>query len=66
MQLSPKTKNYLFVAGLTLGIFTITYTVLSLFGLVPKQFQNSDAPFAQSIFEVTGEMPDFEPMKNLE
>lgn len=49
MNLTPKTKNFIFVSALTLAIFTITYTILLLLGFAPKQFQSSDE---QSIFQV--------------
>lgn len=49
MTLSPKTKNFIFVAGLALAIFTVTYTMLLLIGFAPKQFQSENT---ENIFQV--------------
>ena len=57
MNLTSKQKNYIFIAGLTLIIFTITYTILILLGFAPKQFRTRE-PIVQTgenIFEIIGE-----------
>jgi LPXTG-site transpeptidase (sortase) family protein len=41
MNFSPKTKDYIFLASMTLAIFTITYTILLIFGLTPHEFAGS-------------------------
>ncbi len=43
--MTSKTKNYLYMAGMSLAIFTVTYTVLLLVGFVPKQFENTENIF---------------------
>lgn len=45
--MNSKTKNYVYIAGMTLAIFTVTYTGLLLVGFVPKEFEGT-----QSIFQV--------------
>ncbi len=45
--MTPKTKNYIFLASLSLAIFTVTYTVLLIIGLVPRQFEGT-----QNVFQV--------------
>jgi len=52
MKLSTKTKNHLFVAGLTLAIFTVTYTVLLLMGFAPKQFERTQKETTKNVFQV--------------
>lgn len=63
MKLSQKTKNYLFVAGLTLAIFTITYTTLLLMGFAPKQFENteSNGDNIKNIFQISRPDTNTEP-----
>lgn len=52
MNITPTEKNFLLFAGLTLGIFTVTYTTLLLVGLTPKQFQADIS--GTNIFQVVG------------
>lgn len=52
MHITPAQKNYIIFAGLTLGIFTVTYTVLLIIGLTPKQFQADIS--GTNIFQVVG------------
>lgn len=57
MNITPKTKRQIFFAAMALGIFTITYTILILFGFAPKQFQSENIVVVggdKSIFEVIG------------
>ena len=57
MNLKPKEKKFFIVGGFTLVIFTVTYTVLVLLGLTPKQFERADkvVDLQKSIFEIVGE-----------
>lgn len=41
MNLTPKNKEYIFLASMTLAILTITYTILLLVGLTPREFAGS-------------------------
>lgn len=52
MAFSLKTKNFLFIAGLTLLIFTITYTTLLIIGFAPKQFEDTQSENVKNIFQV--------------
>jgi LPXTG-site transpeptidase (sortase) family protein len=58
MNLTPKVKNNIFIAGLTLAIFTVTYTVLLIVGLVPKQFEGTKT---DPIFKIVKADPVKEP-----
>ena len=55
MNISPKTKSYLFIVGLTLSIFTITYTTLLIIGFAPKQFESPQPENIKNIFQVESE-----------
>jgi LPXTG-site transpeptidase (sortase) family protein len=57
MNLTPTQKNYVLIGGLTLGIFTLTYTALLLLGLTPKQLSAPDVIVAEdeNIFQITGD-----------
>jgi len=47
-----KQKDYIFIGGVTLGIFLITYTVLALIGFVPEQLKFvSKEPVAKAIVQ---------------
>ncbi len=61
MNLTPKTKNFIFISALTLVIFTITYTLLLILGFTPKQFQSSDE---ESIFQVVKDKKNNDPIIN--
>ncbi len=56
MNITPKTKKHISFMVMVLGIFTITYTILILFGFAPKQFQSGESINIgeKSIFEVIG------------
>ena len=56
MNITPKTKKHISFIVMVLGIFTITYTILILFGFAPKQFQSGESINIgeKSIFEVIG------------
>jgi LPXTG-site transpeptidase (sortase) family protein len=54
MNFTSKQKNYIFISALVLVIFTITYTILILLGLAPKQFQRSQTNISENIFQVIG------------
>ena len=60
MNISPKTKNYIFIASLTLAIFTVTYTVLLFMGLVPKQFENKSIAPSENIFQIIKKTDEIE------
>ncbi len=57
MTLDRKQKKFLFITGVALIIFTITYTLLVLLGLTPQQFERADkiVDIEKSIFEIVGE-----------
>lgn len=57
MNITPKQKNILYIAGLSLVIFTITYTVLIVLGFAPKEFQNEERTISvdKNIFQIVGE-----------
>lgn len=63
MKLTPKVKNNLHIAGLTLLIFTVTYTFLLLIGFAPKQFQSSKNDTVENIFQVVSKK-DSDVVKN--
>ncbi len=58
MNFTPNQKNYIFIAGLTLAIFILTYTILILLGFAPKQFQGSQTDTSENIFQVIGNPKD--------
>jgi len=65
MTLTPKTKNIIFIAGLTLAIFTITYTSLLLLGFAPQQFQGSDED-TENVFQVVGKKDSEDDIKDID
>ncbi|MEY4440465.1 MAG: hypothetical protein RLY49_91 [Candidatus Parcubacteria bacterium] len=62
MNLTKKNKNILFIAGLTLIIFTVTYTVLIFIGFAPKEFQNEGdiVNVEKNIFQIVGDKKKLE------
>lgn len=69
MKITPEMKSHMFTALLVLVIFMLTYTVLLLIGLVPKQFQNDSVSGEESIFKIvknqTKQKSEFIPDSNL-
>jgi LPXTG-site transpeptidase (sortase) family protein len=61
MNFTPNQKNYIFISALVLVIFTLTYTILILLGLAPKQFQGSQTDISENIFQVIGNPKDTTP-----
>ena len=62
MNLTPKQKNYVFVAGLTLAIFTVTYATLIFVGFAPKQFQSQrQSVELENVFQFVGKNEETEP-----
>jgi LPXTG-site transpeptidase (sortase) family protein len=55
MNLTPKTKSHFFIAGLTLAIFTLTYTTLIILGFAPKQFRGTRDTASENIFQIVGD-----------
>ncbi|MEN9921241.1 MAG: hypothetical protein RLZZ517_219 [Candidatus Parcubacteria bacterium] len=62
MNLTKKNKNILFIAGLTLIIFTMTYTVLIFIGFAPKEFQSEGdiVNVEKNIFQIVGDKKQLE------
>jgi LPXTG-site transpeptidase (sortase) family protein len=58
MNITPNQKSHIIFAGLTLGIFTITYTALILLGLTPRQLNAPDVIVTEdeNIFQIVGDV----------
>jgi LPXTG-site transpeptidase (sortase) family protein len=67
MNLNSTQKNYVLIGGLTLGIFTLTYTALILLGLTPRQLSAPDVIVAEdeNIFQIVGDAAFEEVDKNV-